>query len=92
MDQMLGQQSTVDEGTGLVHRAVRLVLVAYLSPVILVVMAIGLVGMLAGRLARPVARPPVTGAHPAHAKARPLGVGRSLALGRPLARAGRHRD
>ena len=61
-------------GTGPAQRLVRLALVVYLSPVILVVLAIGLVGVVAANIGKPAARVAIDGIHPAHTAARPSGI------------------
>jgi hypothetical protein len=60
-------------GTAPAQRLLRLALVVYLSPVIVLVLAIGLVGVVAASLGRPAARVAVDGVHPAHAAAGPSG-------------------
>ncbi len=52
-------------------RLVRLMLVIYLSPVILTVFAIGLVGMIAAKFTKPIARRVVEGVHRGHGPSRP---------------------
>jgi hypothetical protein len=52
----------------------RLALVVYLSPVILVVLAIGLVGMVAASIGKPAACVAIDGVHPAHKAPGPLGI------------------
>ncbi|WP_435006098.1 hypothetical protein P12x_003759 [Tundrisphaera lichenicola] len=49
MDKILGP-STIDSDQQKVNRAVRAALVIYLSPILLLVLAIGAVGLMAGRL------------------------------------------
>jgi hypothetical protein len=59
--------ATVDHaGTGPAQRLVRWALVVYLSPVILVVLAIGLVGVVAASLGKPAARVAIDRVHSAH--------------------------
>ena len=65
------------------QRALRIALVVYLSPVILLVMAIGVVGMLAAKVAKPVARIARAGVHSKHEATAPLGI---LAQNRPANR------
>jgi hypothetical protein len=61
-------------GTAPAQRLLRLALVVYLSPVILLVLAIGVVGVVAASLGRPPARVAVDGVHPAHGTPGPSGI------------------
>jgi hypothetical protein len=60
-------------GNGGFERALRVVLMVYLSPVIAIVMAIGFVGMLAARVGKPVALAAVEGVHTDHKLNGPIG-------------------
>jgi hypothetical protein len=69
----------------------RIGLVAWLSPVILVVLAIGLVAMLTEKIGKPTARiaikdigAAVEGYHPGHEMNRPLGLAKNPAQVREL--------
>jgi hypothetical protein len=73
-------------GIGSLERIGRFVLIAYLSPVILVVLAIGLVGMVATKIGKPTAMGALKGAsvtvkgvHSAHETNRPVGLAKSVA-------------
>jgi hypothetical protein len=73
------------------ERLLRIGLVAWLSPVILVVLAIGLVGMLATRIGKPTSRVAVKGVgaavegfHSGHEMNRPLGLAKNPAKVREL--------
>ena len=73
------------------ERLLRIGLVAWLSPVILVVLAIGLVAMFASKIGKPIARiaikgvdATVEGYHPGHEMNRPLGLEKSPAQVREL--------
>jgi hypothetical protein len=73
------------------ERLLRIGLVAWLSPVILVVLAIGLVAMLAAKIGKPIARVAIKGVaatvegfHPGHEMNRPLGLAKNPAQVREL--------
>ena len=84
MDQELEATSVRRGGIDPFSRLVRIALVVYLSPVILIVLAIGLVGMLAMKVGKPTARMAVEGAHPAHETNRPLGLAKAPARVREM--------
>jgi hypothetical protein len=69
MDNAIGGR----EGISPVERALRVALVVYLSPVLVVVLAIAIVGMLASRIGKPIARAVVEGVHAAHRHTGPIG-------------------
>jgi hypothetical protein len=83
MEQKMDDTIVGREGLGPFQHAIRIALVVYLSPVILLVMAIGVVGMLAAKVAKPVARIARAGVHSKHEPAAPLGI---LAQNRPTNR------
>jgi hypothetical protein len=89
----MGLDAAIDrrEKIGTLERLARFVLVAYLSPVILIVLAIGLVGMLAAKIGKPTARVAsndiavtVEGVHSGHEPTRPLGLAKSPVQAREL--------
>jgi hypothetical protein len=75
MDQRADVAHVRPEGLAPLDRFVRIAFVVYLSPVLLIVFAIGLAGMLASKM-RPTARVAVEGLHPTHKPNRPLGLAR----------------
>ena len=60
-------------------RALRIAMVIYLSPVILAVLAVGVVGMVASSFGKPTARVAGEGLHSSHKLSRPLGLVRKPA-------------
>ena len=73
------------EGIISLDRLVRLALVVYLSPVILVVFAIGLVGALAAKIVKPAGKIAVEGVHSAHKSGRPVGLAGAASQVREIA-------
>jgi hypothetical protein len=74
------------EGPGPIGRAVRIALVVYLSPVIVIVMAIGVVGMLATRVGKMVTRLAFADIPSRHTLAGPMGfIKRKRSAGRRMA-------
>jgi len=68
MDQIPGEKATTERGCPLLDRAVRAALVVYLSPVIVLVLAIGAVASLATRLGTPTPRPSIANGPIPHEK------------------------
>jgi hypothetical protein len=68
-DAIVGRQ-----GLSPFERALRITLAIYLFPVMVAVLAIGLVGMVAARFGKPAATVAVKGLHPNHESSKPLGL------------------
>jgi hypothetical protein len=84
MDLSANNPISPTDDAGLVVRLVRCALVLYLSPAILVVLAIGLVAILAAKLGKPTTRVAIKGVgstiegfHPGHEPNHPMGLAKS---------------